>query len=329
MQDITNLVLFARIIEAGSISAAARELRMPKSTLSRRLTELEEAQGVRLLHRGTRQLTLTDVGREFLVHCQSIARAAEAAAQLTQEVQAVPKGELRFSCPHALSQVTMVQLIPPFMRRYPQVKVHMLSTNRPVNLVEERIDVALRVRDRIDDSSLIARALAPAPTALYASPKLLRDKPPQHPLDLLQLPTLSMDFSSGRYEFTLKHQGGEKLTLRHNPCLITDDMSVLAAAAAEGLGVAQLPDYRCRDEIAGGSLVRVLPEWSAPSGVVHLVYTHRSGLLPAVRAFIDYLVEEMPLLVGEVMGKRCDEEMDALDKRLGWSKAAQGEGSGA
>jgi DNA-binding transcriptional LysR family regulator len=325
MQDITNLVLFARIVAAGSISAAARELRMPKSTLSRRLADLESAQGVRLLHRATRQLTLTEVGREFLVHCQAIARSAEAAAQLTQEVQAVPKGELRFSCPYALSQVTMVRLLPPFMKRYPQVKVHMIATNQPVNLVEDRIDVALRVRDRIDDSSLIARALAPAPNALYASPALLKHNPPQHPLDLLQLPTLSMDYSSGRYEFALKHRSGEKLTLRHNPCLITDDMSVLAAAAAEGLGVAQLPDYRCRDEVMGGRLVRVLPEWSSPSGIVHLVYTHRGGLLPAVRAFIDYLVQEMPCLVGEVMGLRCDE---ALGARLDWDKTWS-EGSSA
>jgi len=313
MQDITNLVLFARIIEAGSISAASRELRMPKSTLSRRLTELEEAQGVRLLHRGTRQLVLTDIGREFLVHCQAIARAAEAATQLTQEVQAVPKGELRFSCPYALCDVTMAQLLPPFMKRYPQVKVHLLATNRPVNLVEERVDIAIRVRNSIEDSSLIARAIAPAPGSLYASPALLKEHPVQHPLDLLQLPTLSMEYSSGRYEITLRHtKTGEKLTIRHNPNLITDDMSVLAAAAAEGLGVAALPDYRCRSRVEAGELVRVLPEWGLPAGILHLVYTHRSGLLPAVRTFIDYLVEEMPCLIGEVMGLKCDEVTELM-----------------
>lgn len=318
MQDITNLVLFARIIEAGSISAAARELRMPKSTLSRRLTELEEAQGVKLLHRGTRQLVLTDIGREFLVHCQAIARAAEAAQQLTQEVQAVPKGELRFSCPYALSHSTMVHLLPPFMKRYPHVKVHLLATNRPVNLVEERVDVALRVRDRIEDSSLIARALSPAPGSLYASPKLLAEHPVQHPLDLLQLPTFSMDYSSGRFEFNFRHsQTGERLSLRHNPCLITDDMKVLTAAAVEGLGVTVLPDYLCREEVEAGKLVRPLPEWEVPAGVVHLVYTHRSGLLPAVRAFIDYLVQEMPCRVGEVMGLDCTED-EVLRQRQEW-----------
>ncbi|HWK52764.1 MAG TPA: LysR family transcriptional regulator [Hyphomicrobiales bacterium] len=302
MQDITNMVLFARIIEAGSISAAARKLGMPKSTLSRRLAELETAQGLRLVHRGTRKLTLTDIGREFLGHCQVIAGAVEAAEQLTKEVQAVPCGELRFSCPLALSQVALLELLPAFMQRYPEVKVHLLAVNRPVDLVEERVDVALRVRERIEDSSFIARPLAPSPASLFASPALLGDDPPQHPLDLLKLPTLSMAYSNGRHEFALRHAKGEKLTLRHEPRLVTDDMAVLVAAAVAGLGVVQLPDFRCRAQLASGELVRVVPEWLPPPGIVHLVYTHRSGLLPAVRAFIDYLVETLPASICAIMG---------------------------
>jgi DNA-binding transcriptional LysR family regulator len=305
MDNITNLVLFARVMQAGSISAAARELRMPKSTLSRRLSELEAAQGVRLVHRGTRKLTLTDIGREFLHHCETIARAAEAASALTQQVQAEPRGELRFSCPYALSQGAMARLLPAFMLRYPAVKVHMLATNKPVNLVEERIDVALRVRDTIEDSTLIARPLAPAPSSLYANPALLAAHPPQHPLDLLQLPTLSMHFSSGRYEFSLRHANGEQLTLRHDPCLITDDMWVLREAAVHGIGLAQLPDYLCGEQLANGSLVRVLDDWQTPAGILHLVYVSRNGLLPAVRAFIDYLVQEMPAVMQEVTGLTC------------------------
>lgn len=305
MDNITNLVLFARVMQAGSISAAARELRMPKSTLSRRLSELEQAQGVRLVHRGTRKLTLTDVGREFLHHCETIARAAEAATALTQQVQAEPCGELRFSCPYALSQTAMSRLLPAFMLRYPGVKVHMLATNRPVNLVEERVDVALRVRDQIEDSALIARPLAPTPNSLYASPELLAGKQLQHPLDLLQLPTLSLHYSSGRYEFALRHTSGERLTLRHSPGLITDDMSVLREAAAHGIGVVALPDYLCGEHVANGRLVRVLDDWESPAGILHLVYVSRSGLLPAVRAFIDYLVAELPELMREVTGVTC------------------------
>ncbi len=304
-------MLFARVVGAGSISAAARDLNMPKSTLSRRLSELESAHGIRLLHRGTRRLTLTDVGQEFLHHCETIARAAEAAAALTQQVQAVPSGELRFSCPYALSQASMARLLPAFMMRYPGVKVRMLATNRPVNLVEERIDVALRVRDRIEDSSLVARPLAPAPGSLYASPALVAGNPLQHPVDLLQLPTLSMHYSSGRYEFSLRHTSGEQLVLKHNPKLITDDMLVLRAAAVQGIGVVTLPDYLCCEDLAAGKLVRVLEDWSSPAGILHLVYVSRSGLLPAVRAFIDYLVQELPPLMGEVTGVTCNESAGA------------------
>jgi DNA-binding transcriptional LysR family regulator len=300
MQDITNLLLFARIIRAGSISAAARELNMPKSTLSRRLSDLEVAQGVHLVHRGTRKLTLTDIGEEFLGHCEAIARAAEAASDLTKQMQSVPKGELRFSCPYGLSQSCMSALLPTFMQEYPEVKVHMLATNKPVNLVEDRVDVAIRVRDRIEDSSYIARPLAPAPTSLYASPELIRDQLLQHPFDLLQLPTLSMHFTSGRYEFVLQHDNGEKLHIRHQPRLITDDMHVLREAAAQGLGLVTLPDYLCRDHLQAGTLVRVLPTWAVPAGILHLVYVQRSGLLPAVRAFIDYLVREMPAAMNNI-----------------------------
>lgn len=311
MDNITNLVLFARVMQAGSISAAARDLRMPKSTLSRRLSELESTQGVRLMHRGTRKLTLTDVGREFLHHCETIARAAEAAAALTQQVQTEPRGELRFSCPYAISQGTMSRLLPAFMLRYPAVKVHMLATNRPVNLVEERIDVALRVRNEIEDSTLVARPLAPAPTSLYASPALVATNPPQHPLDLLQLPTLSMHYSSGRYEFPLRHAAGERVTVQHKPCLITDDMWVLREAAVQGIGVVVLPDYLCGEQVTNGSLVRVLEDWSSPAGILHLVYVSRSGLLPAVRAFIDYLVQELPIVMKEITGFTCADCVEA------------------
>jgi len=223
----------------------------------------------------------------------------------------VPSGELRFSCPYALSQVSMSRLLPAFMLRYPDVKVRMLATNRPVNLVEDRIDVALRVRDQIEDSTLVARPLAPAPASLYASPALIGASPPRHPADLLELPTLSMHFSSGRYELSLRHKSGEQVVLRHSPKLITDDMWVLREAAAQGIGVVTLPDYLCCDYLAEGKLVRVLEDWASPAGILHLVYVSRSGLLPAVRAFIDYLVQELPALMGEVTGVVCNEPAGA------------------
>jgi len=295
MRDITNLMLFSRVIKAGSISAAARDLGMPKSTLSRRLTDLEQDQGVKLLHRGTRQLTLTDVGRAFLVHCQAIDAAAEAASEVTKHLLETPRGTIKVSCPYAISQSLMARFLPEFMRQYPEVKVHLLATNRPVNLIEEGVDVALRVRSSIEDSAFIARPISPAPTTLYASPAFIADKAAiEHPLDLIDAATLSLQYSSGRYTYTLTNAQGEQIQVTHQPKLITDDMWVLREAALAGQGIAALPDYLCKEQLRQGRLVRVLPDWNLPTGVMHLVYTQRQGLLPAVRVFVDYLLDTLP-----------------------------------
>lgn len=294
LPDLTNYMLFAKTAAAGSISEAARELGMPKSTLSRRLTELENEQGVRLLHRSTRGLKVTDIGQAFLVHCDSLVAAAEAAQQVTQMVQETPRGDIHVSCPYAISQSLLVHLLPEFMALYPEVRIHWRVTNQPVNLIEEGIDVALRVRPTIEDSSLIARTLSRAPTTLYASPALLNQHAIEHPLDILQVPLLSMHYSSGRYRYELTHTSGDKLSISYQPRLITDDMFVLREAAIAGQGMVALPNYICSDAVQQLQLQRVLSEWSLPLGIMHLVYPYRRGLLPAVRVFVDFLVERLP-----------------------------------
>lgn len=297
--DLTNYYIFARVAAAGSISAGARELNMPKSTVSRRLTDLEEAQGVRLLHRSTRGLKLTDVGQAFLVHCETMVAAAEAAQQVTQLVQETPRGEINLSSPYAISQSMLVTLLPEFMALYPEVKINLVVTNRPVNLIDEGIDIALRVRSHIEDSSLIARPLADAPATLVRSPDrgdVARiEHPLNHPLDLIKFPHLSLHFTSGRYSYELRSQQGDKLTVSYRPRLITDDLMVLREAAIEGLGIVSLPNYLCEQELHDGVLERVLPEWSLPVGIMHMVYPYRRGLLPAVRVLIDFLAECLPI----------------------------------
>ena len=293
--DLTNFLIFARVVAAGSISAGARDLDMPKSTVSRRLTELEQQQGVRLLHRGTLGLRLTDMGRAFLAHCETLVEAAEAAQQVTQLVQDMPRGDIHLSSPFALSQSMLRELLPEFMRRYPEVRVHLLVTNRPVNLIEEGIDVALRVRSRIDDSSLIARPLADAPSTLVAAPELLAGRTNLHPLDLVHLPQLSMHYTSGRYRYDFTHSSGEQLSLSYRPRLITDDMFVLLESAIAGHGVVALPNYIVAEAVQNGQLQLALPDWRLPMGIMHIVYPYRRGILPAVRVLIDFLAEQMPL----------------------------------
>lgn len=304
LPDLTNYLIFARVVEAGSISAGARLLQMPKSTISRKLTQLEEEQGIRLLYRNTRGLKLTDVGEAFLVHCQAMIAAAEAAQQVTQRVRETPRGTIHVSSPYALSQSFLTKLLPLFMQRYPEVVIDLKVTNRPVNLLDEGVDVALRVRPEIEDSSLIARPLADSPLTLYAAPSLLAQVgAPEHPLDLIKFAHLSLHYTSGRYRYQLKHSGGEQLSININPRLITDDMIVLREAAMQGDGIVALPTYLCAEAVAANQLARVLPDWQLPMGILHLVYPHRKGLLPAVRVFVDFLVETLPPLADKLLVK--------------------------
>lgn len=300
LPDLTNYLIFAKVVAAGSVSAGARDLKMPKSTVSRRLTELEEQQGVRLLHRSTRGLKLTDVGQAFLVHCETLVAAAEAAQQVTQLVMDTPRGDIHVSSPYAISQSMLVALLPEFMALYPEVRVNLMVTNKPVNLIDEGIDVALRVRSSIEDSSLIVRPLADAPLTLYRSPTCgdvaAVAKELQHPLDLVHFPHLSLHYTSGQYRYDLTSDTGDKLAVSFRPRLITDDMIVLREAAIAGLGMVALPNYLCQQAVAAGQLERVLPDWSLPLGIMHMVYPYRRGLLPAVRVFIDFLAARLPVI---------------------------------
>lgn len=292
--DVTNYYLFAQVIASGSISAASRELSLPKSTISRKMAQLEQEQGTRLFHRSRSGLKLTDVGREFLIHCERLVSAAESAQQVTQRLLEKPRGKVEISAPYAISQSLLVQVLPEFMSLYPEVEIQLIVTNRPVNLVEEGIDVALRVRPTIEDSSLIARPISQAPQTLYIAPDLIRNESILEPEDLLKFEHLSLHYTNGRYGYELIHSSGKQKSLKIKPRLITDDMIVLREAAIKKLGIASLPNYLCNDAVANGELVPVLTDWHLPIGIMHMTYSHRRGILPAVRVFIDFLAENLP-----------------------------------
>lgn len=295
MKDLTNFALFAQVVEQGSFSQASRVLGIPKSTLSRRLAELEEQQGVRLLHRTTRKLVPTAIGRELLEPCQALVAAAMAAEEVTRRAQDKPRGRVRLSAPYAVSQNMLVSLIPEFMAYYPEVQVDLWVTNQPVNLLDDQVDIALRVRAGLENSSLVARSLTPSAQCLVASLQALAERgEPRQPQDLLAWPSLSMPYSQGRYVYELTSTQGEKVTITHQPRLLTDDLWLLKEAAAKGQGVAALPEDLCQDYLHSGQLVRVLPLWQLPVSHLHLVYQYRQGLVPAVRVLIDWLVERLP-----------------------------------
>ncbi len=296
MQDLNDMLYFAEVVERGGFAAAGRALGIPKSRLSRRVSDLEARLGVRLLHRTTRKLSLTDVGEAYLRHCQAMRDSAQAAADTVAQVQTEPRGTVRVSCPVTLAQSVLGELMPQFLERNPLVRVEMQVTNRAVNLVEEGVDVALRVRATVDDSgSMVVKRLDEGAQVLVASPaQLARQGVPATLADLPTLDSLAMSAAEGRTTLRLIGPDGREETVQHSPRYVADDLLTLKFAALAGTGMCWLPDYMCHAELADGRLVRVLPGWSTPRSVVHAVFPSRRGLSPAVRRFLDFLGEAVP-----------------------------------
>jgi DNA-binding transcriptional LysR family regulator len=248
---------------------------------------------VRLLQRTTRRLSLTEVGEIYLRHCIAMRDAAEAAAEAVEHAQTEPRGTIRVACPVTLAQTTVGPVMAPFLARYPLVRVDMRVSNRVVDLVEEGVDVALRVRPTLEDSgSMVVKNLGRTQTYLVASPALLqRQGAPKTLLDLSRLDTVSMSAVDGKATWYLAGPGGALHTHVHQPRYVADDLLTLKFAVVCGTGMCVLPDYMCHDELQDGSLVRVLPGWAPPTGVFHAVYPSRRGMVPAVRRFLDFLAE--------------------------------------
>ena len=296
MQDLNDMLYFAEVVERGGFAAAGRALGIPKSRLSRRVSELEAQLGVRLLQRTTRKLSLTGVGEAYLRHCQAMRESAQAAADTVAQVQTEPQGTVRLSCPVTLAQTVLAELMPEFLARWPRVRIEMQVSNRAVNPVEEGVDVALRVRPSLDDSgSMVVKRLDDATQILVASPDLLaRQGTPRTLEDLTRLDSIAMSAVDGRSMLRLIGEGGREQTLHHHPRYVADDLLTLKFAALAGTGMCWLPDYMCQEEVRAGRLVHLFPGWAPPRGIVHAVFPSRRGLSPAVRRFLDFLGETMP-----------------------------------
>jgi DNA-binding transcriptional LysR family regulator len=288
MAELEDYVLFAGVVEHGGFAPAGRAMRMQKSKLSRRIAALEDRLGVRLIERSTRRFRVTDIGGTLYEHCRTLVLDLERARAVTSEALAEPTGQVRFSCPNGLVEPLSASL-PAFLSRYPKVSLQIVATDRGVDLIRERIDVALRVRTAIEsDASLTMRTLTRSRRILVAGPKLANGVGPRV-ADLKGVPTLSSTELAGPVTWNLVGPDGAAFDLDHDPRLRCEEFGALRAAAAAGLGVALLPDHVCWPDLDSGRLVRLFPGWHAQEGIVHLVFTTRRGLPPAVRAFIDHL----------------------------------------
>jgi DNA-binding transcriptional LysR family regulator len=296
LQDLNDLYFFAAVVEHGGFSAAGRALGVPKSRLSKRVAQLEERLGVRLLQRTTRRFVVTEVGERFYAHCRAVLEEAQAAQDAVDELRAEPRGVVRLSCPVSLTQTVLAHVLPDFLALYPKMQVRVISSDRRVDVIGEGCDLAIRVRTKLDtDANLVIRSFGQSRTLLVASPSLLNTLGrPSKPDELAKLPGLSMREHEGAQVWELVGAAGQQVNVEMQARLITGDFAILLEAARRGMGVTLLPDFVCAPAITRGDLEVVLPDWSVPEGIMHFVYPSRRGMLPGVRALVDFLAERLP-----------------------------------
>jgi DNA-binding transcriptional LysR family regulator len=295
-KDLNDTLLFTKVIETGSFTAAARALGVPKSTLSRKVTELEKRLGTRLLKRTTRKLGLTEAGTVYYEHGARIARQLKEAEAAVGQLNATPRGWLRFTAPYSLGSDCINPLLPEFIKRYPEVRVEMHLGNEPMDLVASDIDVAVRV-GTLKDSTLIARNLATIETQLYASPDYLAQHgEPLHPQDLIHHRTLAYAKQKQGGEYTWLLSNGEReLQVPISPVLVANDPPSLFNAAIAGVGLAMIPGPFGAAAVTHERLRRILVAWSGPTVEVNAVLPPGRLHAPKVRAFVDFLAEHLRL----------------------------------
>jgi DNA-binding transcriptional LysR family regulator len=292
MRDLNDLNFFAAVVANEGFSAASRALAVPKSRVSRRVAALESHLGVRLLERSSRRFSVTDVGRDVYRHARAAMAEAEAIEDVVDRLKAEPQGLVRVSCPQGADRILALQL-PAFLERYPRLRVQLTVSSRRVDLIDEGVDVAIRVRDALDsDADMQVKIIGRSGRLLVASPAFLeKHGRPATPQDLAALPTISQSERAGVDSWPLVDEAGAEHIVTHEPRVASTEFGVLRQCAIAGLGVAFLPEFACREPLADGRLERIMPGWIGREGILHLVFTSRRGLLPSVRAVIDFLAD--------------------------------------
>jgi DNA-binding transcriptional LysR family regulator len=294
--DLNDYFYFVHVVEKRGFAPAGRAIGVPKSRLSRHVQQLEERLGARLIQRTSRQFAVTEVGERFYRHARAALDEVEAAEAAVKRHTHALVGQIRLSCSVGMAQFALCEAVADFLRDHPKVDLVQQVTNRAVDLVEEGIDVAVRAHTGpLPDSSLVQRRLAPAPWHLFAAPAFVDDHGlPRVLAELDGLAGLKLGTRPGGGQWSLRGPDGAAAVVPYHPRLSSEDMVTLKHAAAQGLGIVGLPAYICRDEVADGRLVRVMPEWTAGDAEISLLMPSRRGVTPAVQALVDHLRAVFP-----------------------------------
>lgn len=294
MADLNTLIIFARVAEAGSLSGAARRTSMPVSTVSRKIAELENQLGVRLIERSTRQLRLTDVGQEVLAQAQRGLEIGEAVHSIVSNRISEVRGTLRLSAPPSLSNSLVAPLIGAFQASYPGVSVHVFVTSRMVDLISEGIDIALRF-GRLSDSALVSRPLLRYRHLLLASPDYLDGRRLDDPDNLRDHRLLAFAFEPQQYRWIL-HRGSEKRTIEFQPNFAMNDYAGIAALLTAGSGIGELPALVAHGLVAQRQLVEVLPDWRFEPLEFSIIRLSNRHIARPVRLFKEFAIQAVPKL---------------------------------
>jgi DNA-binding transcriptional LysR family regulator len=298
MLDLKDLHYFVQVVDRGGFSAAGRSLRIPKSTLSHRIQQLEESLGVRLVNRTSRRFGMTEIGRGFYENALATLQQAEVAEASIRQHLSEPSGVVRITTPVAIAQFALRDLLPAFLARYPKVRVIQHATDVHVDIVAEGFDLALRGHSQpLPNSTLVQRKIASVAWLLFAGTDYLEQAgAPKKPADLTGHAVIALGQDAGT-TWQLQRPRHPDAVVPIEPRFTSNDMVALKQAACAGLGIVALPAYVCWPEVQAGQMRQVLPGWTSQEASITALLPYRRVLLPAVRVLVDYLAAEFPRAV--------------------------------
>lgn len=291
--DLNDMMVFLAVVETGSFTLAADRLGMPKANVSRKVSRLERNLAVTLLERSTRSQHLTEAGRRYLAHCKRIHEELDLATASVCELFHSYTGDLKIGASVATGQHVLKPALSKFMHQYPDLKVQLNLVNRRVDFIEEGFDVVIRI-GQLKDSMLIAKKLGTINRKIFSSPSYLtREGNPEEVEQLIEHQLLIMNplniSGNNDLKLNLLSAKKEEFTVDCQPRLLVDDFSMLKQAIVDGLGIAALPDYMCRQEVTSGQLVNILPDWGMEKVDIYALYPKHRAKIPKVKAFIDFV----------------------------------------
>lgn len=298
--DLNDFLIFTRVVDCGSLTAAGRELNMPKSTISRRITQLEERLAVRLLDRTTRHLKLTEIGERYYGHCQRILREIEEAEASLSDLQQKPQGRLNISTPVEFGMYYMGGLVSSFMDKYPEIQCRVDLSGRATDLLEDDIDIALKIGD-LPDSNFVATRLGVLSRGIYASPEYIEKHGPLDTHEQLLESNCIVMQQSQHLPWGIVDPQGIPVQARVKGSLVANNITFIRDAVIGGLGIGLLPVDITAKAVQEGKLISVLENYTVPPSTLHAVYLSRRYVPPKITAFINHLKENLAMAAFEAI----------------------------